>query len=87
MGEYRDGKSRQRGRIRRDGIRVPLESRLPIGLDRRAEINAAHEAALDSSSPVYRDPITGASVFTSVFLAQRGYCCDSGCRHCPYAAQ
>lgn len=23
-------------------------------------------------------------VFTSEFLLQRGYCCNSKCRHCPY---
>jgi hypothetical protein len=23
-------------------------------------------------------------VFTEHFLRQRGYCCGSGCRHCPY---
>ena len=23
-------------------------------------------------------------VFTSHFLLKRGYCCNSGCRHCPY---
>ncbi len=23
-------------------------------------------------------------VFTGSFLRRRGYCCDSGCRHCPY---
>ena len=23
-------------------------------------------------------------VFTEKFLAKRGYCCESGCRHCPY---
>jgi hypothetical protein len=23
-------------------------------------------------------------VFTSEFLLRRGYCCESGCRHCPY---
>jgi hypothetical protein len=23
-------------------------------------------------------------VFTAAFLRKRGYCCDSGCRHCPY---
>ena len=23
-------------------------------------------------------------VFTETFLRQRGYCCESGCRHCPY---
>jgi len=26
-----------------------------------------------------------AMVFTERYLLQRGYCCDSGCRHCPYA--
>lgn len=23
-------------------------------------------------------------VFTEYFLLQRGHCCGSGCRHCPY---
>lgn len=23
-------------------------------------------------------------VFTTDFLFRRGYCCESGCRHCPY---
>lgn len=23
-------------------------------------------------------------VFTEKYLRQRGYCCESGCRHCPY---
>ena len=23
-------------------------------------------------------------VFTADFLQRRGYCCESGCRHCPY---
>jgi hypothetical protein len=23
-------------------------------------------------------------VFTAKFLLKRGYCCRSGCRHCPY---
>ena len=26
----------------------------------------------------------GAMVFTSGYLKRRGYCCGSGCRHCPY---
>jgi hypothetical protein len=25
-----------------------------------------------------------AMVFTARFLLRRGYCCRSGCRHCPY---
>ncbi len=26
----------------------------------------------------------GLMVFTALFLERRGYCCESGCRHCPY---
>ncbi|MFG0252592.1 MAG: DUF5522 domain-containing protein [Phycisphaerales bacterium JB038] len=26
----------------------------------------------------------GRTVFTAYFLLKRGYCCISGCRHCPY---
>jgi iron complex transport system substrate-binding protein len=26
----------------------------------------------------------GAMVFTASYLQRRGYCCDSGCRNCPY---
>jgi len=46
---------------------------------------ARHAVAVAAGVPVYRDPVTGNSVFTAVFLADRGFCCDSGCRHCPYA--
>ncbi len=27
---------------------------------------------------------SGNVVFTSHFLLKRGFCCNSGCRHCPY---
>lgn len=26
----------------------------------------------------------GLYVFTERYLRERGYCCNSGCRHCPY---
>ena len=26
----------------------------------------------------------GLFVFTARFLLRRGFCCDNGCRHCPY---
>jgi len=26
----------------------------------------------------------GLMVLTELFLKERGYCCDNGCRHCPY---
>jgi len=34
----------------------------------------------------YQDPITGYSVMTAAYLADRGYCCGQGCRHCPWEA-
>jgi iron complex transport system substrate-binding protein len=45
-----------------------------------------HAHACASNMPAYKDPVTGYDVFTADFLKQRGYCCGSGCRHCPYPA-
>lgn len=38
----------------------------------------------DPERDYYTDPETGFLVFTAHYLAARGFCCDSGCRHCPY---
>lgn len=45
---------------------------------------ARHAAAVAEGRPAYWDPVTGLAVFTAAFLAERGYCCESGCRHCPF---
>lgn len=29
----------------------------------------------------------GLMVFSAHFLSRRGYCCDNGCRHCPYESE
>jgi hypothetical protein len=50
----------------------------------RADILAAHEAALVAGEPGYADPRTGLFVLTADYLAARGACCTRGCRHCPY---
>ena len=49
-----------------------------------APIIRAHTEALQAGADTYVDPGTGYTVFTAGFLARRGSCCDSGCRHCPY---
>jgi hypothetical protein len=49
-----------------------------------AEIRVRHSAAVSAGEPCYADPASGLSVFTAAFLADRGFCCDSGCRHCPF---
>lgn len=51
---------------------------------RFVEIMARHNEAVAEDEPSYADPSTRLSVFTAEFLAERGYCCDSGCRHCPF---
>ena len=49
-----------------------------------AQVIAAHDAALHAGADTYLDPISGLVVLTAAFLACRGFCCESGCRHCPY---
>jgi hypothetical protein len=29
----------------------------------------------------------GLMVLTAIFLKKRGYCCNNGCRHCPYSKE
>ena len=58
--------------------------RLAPGHPRFLEIMTRHSDAVARGEATYEDPVTGLSVFTAAFLADRGYCCDSGCRHCPF---
>lgn len=62
----------------------PARSRLPSGHPGRADVLAAHAAALKAGESGYSDPLSGLFVLTAAFLAARGYCCQRGCRHCPY---
>lgn len=66
------------------GPNEPHPGRLAIDHPRRGAILAAHRAALDAGADSYVDPASGFTVLTSAFLLERGTCCDSGCRHCPY---
>jgi len=38
---------------------------------------------LKEGEDFYFDP-NGLMVLTAEYLKKRGYCCESGCRHCPY---
>ncbi len=42
--------------------------------------------AEEAGHRTYIDPASGYTVFTALALAERGECCGSGCRHCPYPA-
>lgn len=48
------------------------------------DFEALHLKAENDNKSMYRDPKTGFSVLTRKFLKERGYCCNSACRHCPY---
>lgn len=62
----------------------PHSSRLAPDDPARAELLAAHAAALEAGESGYLDPSSGLFVLTAGFLAARGTCCGRGCRHCPY---
>ncbi len=47
-------------------------------------IARAHRQAIAEGRDGYIDPSTGYFVFTVRYLSDRGKCCQSGCRHCPY---
>jgi hypothetical protein len=48
------------------------------------QIIEAHAAALRAGADTYVDPRSGLTVLTAGYLARHGFCCGSGCRHCPY---
>ena len=48
------------------------------------EIEEAHKRACLAGQPTYIDPHSGYTVFTQLAALERGRCCGSGCRHCPY---
>jgi len=47
-----------------------------------AGASVANNISLREETDYYVE--NGLMVFTAHFLRQRGYCCESGCRHCPY---
>ena len=62
----------------------PALARLAVDAPKRREILAAHADAIGRNLSGYLDPESGLFVLSAWFLAERGYCCDRGCRHCPY---
>jgi ATP-binding cassette subfamily B (MDR/TAP) protein 1 len=47
--------------------------------------SVVHEEACQKGLKTYLDPETGYQVFTAIAHKERGRCCGSGCRHCPYS--
>jgi len=48
------------------------------------EAQRRHDLAVERGQDGYFDPVTNLFVLTASYLGRRGYCCGSGCRHCPY---
>lgn len=53
------------------------------------ESNARDDGASDRQNVDLQEGLdyyieNGLMVFTGEFLQRRGYCCERGCRHCPY---
>ena len=68
-------------------FRLPHPERLDPARADFAGIIEDHETAMAAGQEGYQDARTGYLVFTAQALWERGYCCDSGCRHCPYIAR
>lgn len=64
----------------------PHPDRLAADHPARAQIIRLHRQAVDAGEAGYVDPQSGLFVFTARYLADRGSCCQSNCRHCPYVS-
>jgi len=71
-------------RLREDGLARPRPDRFDPAQPGFQAAMAAHAAAVVAGEAGYADPATGLFVLTSASLAERGWCCGNGCRHCPY---
>lgn len=67
-----------------ENLRIPHPGRCAPSRPDYAEILRRHADAIRLGQAQYFDPRTGYLVFTAQSLWDRGFCCDSGCRHCPY---
>jgi hypothetical protein len=67
-----------------EDLLVPHRRRLSPNHPLYDEIIAAHTEAIRTGESLYRDPDSDLYVMTAVHLWERGYCCYSGCRHCPW---
>lgn len=67
---------------------IPGEQVLPSKRAREIpDIEEIHALAVKQGQKQYIDPGTGYTVFSQLFMIERGWCCGSGCRHCPFGHQ
>ena len=63
---------------------LPHPARLDPDRPDYVAVMEAHHAALLAGQAGYPDPTSGLFALTARTLWDRGECCDSGCRHCPW---
>jgi hypothetical protein len=68
-------------------LQTPHPARCSAARPDYAEILRRHTEAMTQGRSQYFDPATGYLVFTAQYLWDRGFCCETGCRHCPYVAR
>lgn len=67
----------------RDEDRMTLANQDNSATESDEEVGSSErESPLQEGLDYYLE--NGLFVFTATFLSKRGYCCESGCRHCPY---
>ena len=72
--------------IRPDALESPHPSRWqPADEQELQAVMRRHRRAVDRHEAGYEDPRSGLFVLTASYLVARGWCCERGCRHCPYA--
>jgi Family of unknown function (DUF5522) len=60
---------------------MPDSANLDAKNQRMEETSKSAESELRPEDFYYDGPYL---VFTAAYHLKRGYCCNSGCRHCPY---
>jgi hypothetical protein len=65
------------------------ESSKSMEADSPAELTKEPSEAKAAATPAPLEPEdfyyeNGLMVFTAAYHLKRGYCCNSGCRHCPF---
>ena len=69
----------------KEKITIPGSKKLNKSDPFYKDIVKAHKKAFVNDEMTYTDPKTGLIVFTAAYHLKRGYCCGSGCRHCPFS--
>lgn len=70
-----------------EALMTPAPSRLDPDDPDYLTVIRAHRRAVEAGDSLYADPITGLWAMTAQGLWDRGTCCETGCRHCPWAAR